>query len=300
MSQHESPTPAIAAAPLMLPATLRLGAVHLTVSDLDRSVAFYEDAIGLSLYRRDDGVAAMGVGKEDLLILYEEPTAQRAGRHAGLYHYALLFPFREELARAALRLAATNTRIQGASDHGTHEAIYLPDPDGNGIELAADRPRERWPKPLNYAGGPHPLDLEGLLAAVDGEEPRGKVGPGLVVGHVHLHVGDLERGLAFYRDVLGFDLVTLMPGAAAFVSASGYHHHLGFNVWRGERVPPAPADRVGLRHWTVVLEEQEEVEAVRERARAAGIATEGREGGGFLVRDPWRIAVLFVAENITG
>jgi catechol 2,3-dioxygenase len=292
MSQHESPTPAIAAAPLMLPATLRLGAVHLTVSDLDRSVAFYEDAIGLSLYRRDDGVAAMGVGKEDLLILYEEPTAQRAGRHAGLYHYALLFPSREELARAALRLAATNTRIQGASDHGTHEAIYLPDPDGNGIELAADRPRERWPKPLNYAGGPHPLDLEGLLAAVDGEEPRGKAGPGLVVGHVHLHVGDLERGLAFYRDVLGFELVTLMPGAAAFVSASGYHHHLGFNVWRGEGVR--------LRHWTVVLEEQEEVEAVRERARAAGIATEGREGGGFLVRDPWRIAVLFVAENITG
>ena len=295
MSQHKSPTYAGAAAPLMLPATLRLGAVHLTVSDLDRSVAFYEDAIGLSLQRRDDGVAAMGVGKENLLVLYEEPTAQRAGRHAGLYHYALLYPSREELAWAALRLAATNTRIQGASDHGTHEAIYLTDPDGNGIELAADRPRERWPRPLNYAGGPHPLDLDGLLAAVDGEEPHPEAGSGLSVGHVHLHVGDLGRGLGFYRDVLGFELVTLMPGAAAFVSAGGYHHHLGFNVWRGEGVPPAPAGRVGLRHWTVVLDDLEEVAAVRERVRAAGVEVEEREGGGFLVRDPWEIAVLFVA-----
>ena len=134
--------------------------------------------------------------------------------------------------------------------------------------------------------------MEGLLAVVDGEEPRGKAGSGLVVGHVHLHVGDLERGLAFYRDVLGFEFVTFMPGAAAFVSAGGYHHHLGFNVWRGEGLPPAPADRVGLLHWTVVLEEQEEVEAVRERVRAAGIASEEREGG-FLVRDPWGLAVVF-------
>src|SRR3712207_6268829 len=180
MSQHEDLTHTTdpTGSPPKLPATLRLGAVHLTVSDLDRSVAFYEDAIGLSLHRRDDGVAVMGVGKEDLLVLYEEPTAQRAGRHAGLYHYALLYPSREELARAALRLVATKTRIQGASDHGTHEAIYLPDSDGNGIELAADRPRERWPKPLDYAGGPHPLDLEGLLAAVAGEEPRRETAPG--------------------------------------------------------------------------------------------------------------------------
>jgi catechol 2,3-dioxygenase len=129
---------------------------------------------------------------------------------------------------------------------------------------------------------------------VAGEEPRTQAGPGLRIGHVHLHVGDLEQGLAFYRDVLGFDLMMFIPGAAAFVSAGGYHHHLGFNVWRGEGVPPAPADRVGLRHWTVVLDDQEEVAAVRERVRAAGIAPEERDDGGFLVRDPWGIAVLFV------
>ena len=291
MSGHERPTRT--AAPT-LPATLRLGAVHLTVSDLDRSVAFYEEEIGLRLHHRADGVATMGVGEEDLLVLHEEPGARRAGHHAGLYHYALLFPSREELAHAALRLAATKTPIQGASDHGTHEAIYLPDPDGNGIELAADRPRELWPRPLDYAGGPHPLDFDGLLASIAGEEARGKAGPGLVVGHVHLHVGDLERGLGFYRDVLGFELMTFMPGAAAFVSAGGYHHHLGFNIWRGEGVPPIPEGRVGLHHWRVVLDEPEEVAAVHERVRAAGIATEEREGGGFLVRDPWGIAVLFV------
>jgi catechol 2,3-dioxygenase len=295
MSQHERPTHATTgptASSSKLPGTLRLGAVHLTVTDLDRSVAFYEDAIGLRLHRREDSVAVMGAGEEDLLVFYEEPSARRAGHHAGLYHYALLFPSREELARAALRLAATKTPIQGASDHGTHEAIYLPDPDGNGIELAADRPRELWPRPLEYTGGPHPLDLDDLLAVMSGEEPHGKAGPGLVIGHVHLHVGDLERGLAFYRDVLGFELMTFIPGAAAFVSAGGYHHHLGFNIWRGEGVPPAPEGRVGLRHWTVMLDYPEEIETVRERVRAAGIEVED-EGEGFLVRDPWDIATVF-------
>jgi catechol 2,3-dioxygenase len=296
MSQHEKEThtTGLAASALSLPATLRLGAVHLTVTHLDRSVAFYENAIGLRMHHRDGAVAAMGVGEEVLLVVHEEPTARLAGRHAGLYHYALLFPSREELAHATLRLAATQTPIQGASDHGTHEAIYLPDPDGNGIELAADRPREAWPRPREYTGGPHPLDLDGLLAAIAGEEPRGETGPGLVVGHVHLHVGDLERGLAFYRDVLGFELMTFMPGAATFVSAGGYHHHLGFNIWRGEGVPPVPEGRVGLRHWTVVLNDPEEVEAVRERVRAAGIEVED-EGEGFLVRDPWDIAAVFTS-----
>ena len=298
MNQHEEQSnlaPDPAASPQSLPATLRLGAVHLAVTDLDRSVAFYEGAIGLRLHRREDGVAAMGVGGEDLLVLYEEPDARRAGRHAGLYHYALLHSSREELARTAARLTSTGTYIQGASDHGVSEAIYLPDPDGNGIELAADRSRESWPDLANpgWNGGPEPLDMDGLVATVRGEEIRPEIDPNLVVGHVHLHVGDLERGLAFYRDVIGFELMTFLPGAAAFVAAGGYHHHLGFNVWRGNGVPPAPAGRVGLRHWTVVLEDREEVAAVSERIREAGSATEEREGG-VLVRDPWGIAVLFV------
>ena len=298
MSQHENSTrTATDPAPSLpeLPATLRLGAVHLTVSNLDSSVAFYRDAIGLRLHRREKAVAAMGTtGGEDLVVLYEEPGVRRAGRHAGLYHYALLYPSRVELARAALRLAATRTPIQGASDHGTHEAIYLPDPDGNGIELAADRPREAWPDLANpgWDGGPKPLDLDGLLALVAGEEPRREAGTGLVVGHVHLHVGDIERGLSFYRGVLGFERMFSMP-TAAFVAAGGYHHHLGFNVWRGEGVGPAPAGRVGLRHWTIVLDDPADLDAVRRRVLAAGIEVEEHEGGGFVVRDPWEIAVLF-------
>jgi catechol 2,3-dioxygenase len=284
----------------LLSATLRLGAVHLTVSNLDRSVAFYEDVIGLWLHSRAGAVASMGAGGEDLIVVHEEAGARRAERHAGLYHYALLHPSREELAHAALRLAATKTPIQGASDHGTHEAIYLPDPDGNGIELAADRPREACPQPLDYTGGPQPLDLDGLLCAIAGEKLWAQAGPGLQVGHVHLHVGDLNRGLAFYRDVLGFELMTFMPGAAAFVSAGGYHHHLGFNVWRGEGVPSAPAGRVGLRHWTIMLDAPADLVAVRERVRAASVEVEESEGGGFLVRDPWGIAAVFTRDSRRG
>jgi catechol 2,3-dioxygenase len=220
------------------------------------------------------------------------------GDTRGLYHYALLHPSREELAHAALRLVATQTPMQGASDHGTHEAIYLPDPDGNGIELAADRPRESWPRPLEYTGGPRPLDFGGLLASVAGEEPRRECGIGLAIGHLNLHVGNLERGVGFYRDVLGFELMTYIPGAAAFVSAGGYHHHLGFNVWRGQGVPPAPAGRVGLRYWTVVLEDPEEVEAVRDRVRAASVEVEEIETDGFLVRDPWSIATAFTSNSL--
>jgi catechol 2,3-dioxygenase len=283
----------VSAAPT-LPATLRLGPVHLTVTDLDRSVDFYERSIGLRLHRREDGAAALGAGGEELLLLFEEPGARRAGRHAGLYHYALLHPSRLELARAARRLIATQTPVGGASDHGISEAIYLPDPDGNGIELAADRPRERWGDLSDPATiGPDPLDMAGLLDLVAGEEPRPEADPGLAVGHVHLHVGDVERALTFYRDVLGFEVMTHFP-TAAFISAGGYHHHLAFNVWRGEGVPAAPDDAVGLRRWTVVLEDGAEVAEVLERVRAAGAEHEEADGG-FMVRDPWRNAVLFTA-----
>jgi catechol 2,3-dioxygenase len=277
----------------ILPAGLRLGAVELTVAHLDRAVAWYQRALGLRVHRHDAAVAELGDGRETVVALREDPQARPAGRHAGLYHYALLYPSRDELARAALRLAITRTPIQGASDHQTHEAIYLPDADGNGIELAADRPREQWPEHLGHAGGPAPLDLHGLLRGVEGEEPRDHVGEGLRMGHLHLHVGDVDRGLAFYRDLLGFEEQANL-GTAAFVSAGGYHHHLAFNVWRGRGVGPAPEHTVGLRHWTVRLPAADDVAVVRARLDAAGVATEDRDGG-FLVRDPWQTALEVVA-----
>lgn len=268
----------------------RLGAVELTVTDLERSISFYEDAIGLRLHARGNGQAALGAGGEDLLVLVENREARRAGRHAGLYHFALLHPSRVELARAAARLAATRTPIDGASDHGISEAIYLPDPDGNGIELAGDRPRESWPDLSTMAGGPDPLDIRALLELVAGEEPH-EVDPATTVGHLHLHVGDLAEALLFYRDIVGFDVMTTLP-SAVFVAAGGYHHHVGFNTWRGPGVPPAPDDVVGLRHFTVVLRDEAELESLRARARAAGVPVEETEAG-TLLRDPAGNALLF-------
>jgi catechol 2,3-dioxygenase len=280
----------------VLPSTLRLGAVHLTVTDLDRSVAYYEAAIGLQVHRREGTVAALGAGAEDLVVLHEDRTARPAGRHAGLYHVALLYPSREELARVTMRLAVTRVPIQGASNHGTHEAIYLPDPDGNGLELAADFPREQWPdisSPEGYGGGPAPLDIDALLDTVAGEALTPRAAPGLTVGHVHLHVGDLDAATAFYRDGLGFEVMTDL-GTAVFVSAGGYHHHVGLNVWRGRGVPPVPAGAVGLRHWTLVVDGAEELAAVRERLRAIGAPVE-ETGAGVLTRDPSGTTVLVVA-----
>jgi catechol 2,3-dioxygenase len=203
----------------------------------------------------------------------------------------LLYPSRQELARAVQRLIEARAPTQGASDHGTHEAIYLPDPDGNGIELAADRPREQWPSPEEEfgRGGPRPLDLQNLLATVSGEQAPPTVGDGLRMGHVHLHVGSIDEGLAFYRDIIGFDVWALIP-SAAFVSAGGYHHHLGFNTWRGDGVPPAPEHTVGLRHWTVQLDTADEVAEVRVRAEQAGLPVDA-DADGFLIRDPWDIAL---------
>src|SRR6476646_4999574 len=202
--------------PAPLPATLRLGPVHITVTALERSVDWYQQALGLQLHVRDDQRAELGDGDRVSLVLVEDPDARPAGRHAGLYHYALLYPSREELARAVMRLVELRTPVQGASDHGTHEAIYLPDPDGNGIELAADRPREQWPSPEEEfgRGGPLPLDVADLLRSVEGEPVRERVGPGLRMGHVHLHVGSIEDSLAFYRDVIGFAEWALITTAA--------------------------------------------------------------------------------------
>ena len=263
------------------------------MADLDRAVAWYERSLGLRLHRRDGDIAELGDGAETVVVLHEDPAARPAGRHAGLYHYALLYPDRQELARATRRLIDTRTAVQGASDHGTHEAIYLPDADGNGIELAADRPRSAWPAGLGYTGGPDPLDVEDLLATVAGEETADTVGEGLRMGHLHLHVGDLDEGLRFYRDVLGFEVQANL-GSAAFVSAGGYHHHLGFNTWQGVGAGPPPEHTAGLRRWLVELPTAADVAAVRARVDAAGRPVE-EIAGGFVVRDPWQTAVAIVA-----
>ena len=267
-----------------------LGAVHLTVTDLSRSVPFYEQVIGLPVHDVRDGESRIG----GVLVLHEDPSARPAGRHAGLYHVALLFATRAELARVAVRIAVSRTPIQGASDHGTHEAIYLPDPDGNGLELAWDRDRSVWPSYDDMLTiGVQPLDVQDLLSVVASEDPSPVAADGVTVGHVHLHVGDTEAAKRFYRDGLGFEVQADL-GTAVFVSVGGYHHHVGFNVWRGRGVPPAPADAVGLRHWTLVVDGPDELAAVRERLLAIGAPVEPH-GDGLLTRDPSGTAALVVA-----
>jgi catechol 2,3-dioxygenase len=284
-----------------LPDALRLGAVHLSVPHLDRSVAWYSTALGLRVHSHGLDEAELGDGTSPVLVLHEDAQATAPGRVSGLYHVALLYPTREELARAALRLAQGRVPIQGASDHGTHEAIYLGDPDGIGLELAADRPREQWPTPEEEfsGGGPRPLDFTALLGTVEGETAPAHAAPGLRVGHVHLHVGSVADGLAYYRDILGLQVWGRLP-TAAFVSAGGYHHHLAFNVWRGEGVGPAPAHTVGLHHWTIELPTAQHVTEVHDRMDAAGVAVHDADALGFTVRDPWDIALRVTVATDTG
>jgi catechol 2,3-dioxygenase len=278
----------------VLPDALRLGAVHLVVSELDRSIPFYTDVLGLQLVRREDGVAGLSVGAEELLVLHETPGARSVSRHSGLYHVALLYPSRLELARVAQRIMESKTPIQGASDHGISEAIYLPDPDGIGIELAADYPQAGWPDLSDIDSiAPNPLDMGRLFNLVSGREAEPEADLATSVGHVHLHVGDLDQALAFYRELLGFDLVTYID-TAAFVSAGGYHHHLAFNTWQGKGAPPTPEGSAGIDHWTIELPAAADVSAARERLTAGGIATDEIDGG-FAARDPWGIAVHVVS-----
>jgi catechol 2,3-dioxygenase len=273
-----------------LPDGLRLGAAHLKVSELDRSIAFYTDVLGLQLARREDAEAGLSAGLDELIVLHETPGARSVSRHSGLYHVALLYPSQLELARVAQRIAESNTPIQGASDHGISEAIYLPDPDGNGIELASDYPKDTWPDLSDIDSiAPSPLDMGRLFNLVSGREPEPEADSGTTVGHVHLHVGDVAEGLAFYRDIVGFDLVTYID-SAAFVSAGGYHHHLAFNIWQGKGAPPAPPEAAGLLYWTIELPTAEDVAAARDRLNANGVETDELSNG-FAASDPWGIAV---------
>lgn len=236
--------------------TLRIASVELAVSDLRRSVQFYTQALGLTLIGQDEQQAELGP--------QESPAALRLRRlrdpvpapphSTGLFHVAWLHPSRSELAASIERLIEARWPIDGASDHGVSEAIYLSDPDGLGIEIYADRPRESWPRPADGAGVDiftRPLDLDDLLA----QSPldREPAMPAAVrIGHVHLKVADVERAATYYRDALGFEEQARMP-SAAFLSAGGYHHHIGLNSWQSRGEQPPPDNAPGLRQITFAL-----------------------------------------------
>lgn len=232
-------------------ATATMGMVALKVADIARVSTFYQQALGLQVHRTDtDGTVYLGAGGADLLALIPRPDGKRYRGVTGLYHFALLVPTRRDLALVLKHFAQTQTPLQGLSDHFVSEAIYLSDPEGNGIEIYADRPRDKWYNNGQFNMGTVALDIDDLLEELSGPgaDDFTRMPAGTVMGHVHLHVDSIPDAEAFYVDVMGFDVMVNWD-SATFLSYDGYHHHLGANVWAGRNHPPQ--DALGLDHLVI-------------------------------------------------
>jgi len=275
-----------------LPAESRVGRVRLQIADLERSLEWYGRVLGFGVLERADGRAALGVVADGvpLVELHERPGVSPAGRRArlGLFHYAILLPDRASLGRFVTHLRAVGEEA-GASDHLVSEALYLSDPDGLGIEVYADRPRSDWRhRGRELAMATEPLDLDSLVRAA-GDGSWDGMPQGTTIGHVHLHVGDLTHADAFYHDGLGLDRVVWSYPGALFLSAGGYHHHLGVNTWAGA-APPASENDARLLEWEIVVPTTDDVRGALDSLSQAGHEVEhaGATGG---VRDPWGTAL---------
>jgi catechol 2,3-dioxygenase len=249
-----------------------MGFVELSVSDLDRSIAYWQDAIGLRLLSRENGTAELGADTP-LVRFVEEPGARPAQGFTGLFHVALLVPDRPSLGRFLAHVGRERIPLTGLSDHVVSEAIYLRDPDHHGIEVYADRPREQWEGQVSQRMTTIPLDTDSLLVEA-GDGGFDGLPDGTTVGHVHLCVRDVDETIGFYRDKLGMGLTAHLGDQAAFLSAGGYHHHLGGNTWETRGASPAPEGTARLLRFTIVLPDDDEVQRVAERI------------GGTEVRDP--------------
>jgi catechol 2,3-dioxygenase len=284
----EEATAAGAPAVAAIPAPTRMGAVGLAVADLDRSIGYYEHALGLRVHGRDGSRARLGAGGGDLLVLDEQPGARPARGFTGLYHFALLLPRRVDLARWLAHVARERVRLVGLSDHFVSEAVYLSDPDEHGIEVYWDRPREAWEGKVAERMTTLPLDVDGLLRELEdpAHEPFDGLPAGTTMGHVHLKVADVGATIAFYRDIMGFGLMAALGPSAAFLSAGGYHHHVGANTWESAGAPPPPPDTASLRQATIVLPDAAGRDTVVGRLADAGQDPAPLADGDVLVRDP--------------
>lgn len=271
-------------------APLRIGAVRLKVRDLGAVSAFYQSVLGLSPVATGEDRITLGTGGTPLLELVDDPSlAPLDPRHAGLFHTAFLMPSRADLGRWVAHVAAARVPLQGASDHIVSEALYLADPEGNGIEVYADRPVSDWHgESGEIRMSTDPLDLQDLLQSAEGTEWSGFPEAGSV-GHVHLQVGDTEAADGFYRDVLGFDIATRYPGAS-FYGSGGYHHQLAGNVWNSRRAGTRPDGMAGLDAVEVVVHEAADLDAIAARAEGAGIPTT-KNANGMTLCDPWGTAI---------
>jgi len=278
------------------PAT-KLGLVSLTVANLENQIVFYTQALGFKLHWRNGNRAGLGAGGADLLLLTEEANLKRYRGVTGLYHFAVLFPNRRELARAVARLSVLKYRNY-PTDHIMTKTTYLDDPEGNGIELYCESPEDGTFIIENddfvtrradgsWSDGREPLDVEALFSHLKEEDRLDDSLPAETrVGHVHLHVRNVQEAVDFYHGIIGFDVMGNSSSfKAAFISAGGYHHHLGLNAWKGEGAPPPPADAVGLRHFTVELPNQQALDEVVKRIDDAGIPS-NKTDNGLLLYDP--------------
>jgi len=247
-----------------LPATTHMGPVELTVADLERSLDYYRTAIGLGVLSENGGEASLGAGETELLRLVEEPGAAPSRGYSGLFHLALLLPDRRSFGHCLAHAARDRVQLTGASDHTVSEALYLRDPDSHGIEIYADRPREQWEGRVGRLMGTIPLDLEAVLGAATEEQRASfdRLPSGTTMGHVHLSVGDVDDTVHFYRDEVGFDLTARIGDQAAFLSAGGYHHHLGGNTWESRGAGQPPAGTARLRSFTIVVPGADVPEAI--------------------------------------
>jgi catechol 2,3-dioxygenase len=266
---------------------MHCGVVRLAVRDRERSLTYYQESIGLRVLDRGGEKVLLGAGDTLLLELTAQPGALPVQRgRTGLYHFALLTPNRPALSRVLNHLLATQTPIDGASDHGVSEALYLSDPDGHGIEIYRDRPRREWPFAKGSLGmTTDPLDARGLMAADRTNASWEGIDPGTVMGHVHLHVADLTAAEHFYVDLLGLDLMQRFGGQASFVSAGGYHHHLGMNTWAGAGAPPPPQNAARLLEYELVVSDEAALQAAVARLQSAGLNVEPHPSG-WAVLDP--------------
>jgi catechol 2,3-dioxygenase len=284
-----------------------IGWVALKVANRDRALSFYQDVVGLQPRdlpfspagpegRPSIGLSVTGAPPYILFLIVQPDARPKPPRTTGLYHTAIRFPSRLALGQALQRMVLQQYPLGGVSDHGVSEALYATDPDGNGVELYADRPREQWV----IEGGQVVMSLENLdvnaLLRLAGGTKAGQAAPeGTVIGHVHLQVSDLQRSKAFYHDLLGLDVTQENFPGALFLSAGGYHHHLAVNVWAGRGAPPPPADTLGLEAFSLQLPDLHSWQLEAKRVEEAGFALERRELAGIgdlaLFHDPDGIGV---------
>ena len=280
------------------PATT-MGTVYLTITSMDRALRFYVDILGFRPQARQTGIVALTAdGETPLIVLRAQPAARpRAQRTTGLYHIALLVPSRAELGRTLLQLVEAEYPLQGAADHLVSEAIYLADPDGNGLEIYRDRPRAEWPVQNGQVRmATDPLDAKGVVEAGRSEARAWNgIAPGTRIGHMHLQVSGLRAAEQFYVDGLGFGLMQRFAPSALFVAAGGYHHHLGMNTWNSLGAPPTPPDAVGLRHLTIQLPDEAACARVVQHVQAQGFAVRAAAGAWWLTDPASGAGVILVA-----